>query len=145
VHYKSASQNFYNQSYNQQRTEEHKTSAMELIPTTPQEQNTKKRKREEPEVTEQVEERHNNLHVLVVSLKEEPNFFYVPINEYKKHKNLLRSLALMDLEDDELEKLEKRWDNIFEEWYNKFCFNGAVLNVKKKDITIVKVIKLVDY
>lgn len=31
------------------------------------------------------------LYVLVVSLKEEPNFFYVPLAEYKVRKSLLKS------------------------------------------------------
>lgn len=39
-------------------------------------------------------------YVLVVSLKDEPNFFYVLLAEYKVHKSLLKSLAIMDLEDD---------------------------------------------
>ncbi len=118
---------------------------MELIRSTQQEPNKKKRKLQDVEITEQVDNKETSQCVLIVSLKEEPNFFYVPVSEYKKHKKLLHSLALMDLEDDELEELEKEWNGVFGKWYDEYSNDSGVVNLKKKNITIVKVIKLVDY
>jgi hypothetical protein len=86
------------------------------------------------------------LYVLVVSLKDEPTFFYVPLAEYKVHKSLLKSLALMDLEDDEMETLEKQWQGVFESWYDNYTdFDDDIVNIAKRNISIVKVVKLINY
>jgi hypothetical protein len=86
------------------------------------------------------------LYVLVVSLKDEPTFFYVPLTEYKIHKSLLKSLALMDLEEDEMETLEKQWQEVFESWYDNYTdFDDDIVNVVKRNISIVKVVKLINY
>lgn len=122
-----------------------RTPLMEPIRSNQQEPNKKKRKRQDAEITEQIEKKETSQCVLIVSLKEEPNFLYVPVNEFKKHKKLLHSLALMDLEDDELENLEKEWNGLFGEWYNEYFDDSSIVNLKKKNIIVVKVIKLVDY
>jgi hypothetical protein len=86
------------------------------------------------------------LYALVVSLKEEPTFFYVPLAEYKVHKSLLKSLALMDLEDDEMETLHKQWQRVFESWYDNYTnFDDDIVNISKRNISIVKVVKLINY
>jgi hypothetical protein len=85
-------------------------------------------------------------YVLVVSLKDEPNFFYVPLAEYKVHKSLLKSLAVMDLEDDEMEALDKQWQEVFESWYDNYTnFDDDIVNIAKRNISIVKVVKLINY
>jgi hypothetical protein len=109
---------------------------------------TKKRKLEQKEETStsSSETTAPLPHALVVSLKDEPTFFYVPIEEYKKHRHLLKSLALMDFDDKEMDSLEQKWKTLFECWFDNYTdFDDDIVDVTEQNISIVKVVRLVNY
>src|SRR3989338_7222038 len=75
--------------------------------------------------------------VLVASLKEEPTFFYVPLLEYSKHKQLIQAVLLAETEHLSDDQLEQEWKVLFEDWYDRFTdFDGEIVEVADKNISI---------
>ncbi len=84
--------------------------------------------------------------VLVASLKDEPTFFYVPQSEYAKHKLLIRTVLGAETEHLSNEQAEKEWKVLYEDWYDGFTdFDDEIVEVANKNVSIVKVIKLLQH
>ena len=84
--------------------------------------------------------------VLIASLKEEPTFFYVPLQEYRKHKPLLKSLLRAEAESCFSETTEQQWTALFEEWYDKYTdYDDDIVEVDEQSVRIVKVLNMLKH
>jgi len=84
--------------------------------------------------------------LLIASLKEEPTFFYVPLQEYMKHKPLLKSLLRAEAESCFSETTEQQWTALFEEWYDKYTdYDDDIVEVDEQSVRIVKVLNMLKH